>query len=423
MNRRYFIQGLACSVAAKRAIAASDKVNVAIIGVRGRGRALAGTLAAIPEANIVSLCDVDETVFDRCAAAITEKSRPKPAYAKDLRKVLDDKSIDAVVIATPDHWHGPATLLACQAGKDVYVEKPASHNLREGRLMVEAAREHKRIVQLGTQARSRPSTNRAMEVVNSGKIGRILMAKAWNVQLRENIGHKNDSPAPATLDYDTWTGPALTLPFNENRCHYKWHWHWNYGTGDIGNDGVHQMDIARWGLGVDVPAKASGMAKKLFFDDDQQTPDTMNITFDYGGKLLMFEMRIWTPYGLEGQDNGVAIYGTEGMVQIGRWPREWGYRIYDKAGKLLTDESKGGDGFEVHHLSNFLSCVRSRQRPNADIETGHKSTMLCHLGNIVARTGRNINFDPAKEVISGDSEANRYIRREYRKHWSTPKNA
>ncbi|MBI4908360.1 MAG: Gfo/Idh/MocA family oxidoreductase [Acidobacteria bacterium] len=423
MNRRHFLLGSATLPLGRKAIAASDRINLAIIGIRGRGRAIAGAIAGMPQANIAALCDVDETVYSRTLQAVQEKNNSKPPLVKDLRRVLDDKSIDAVAIATPDHWHGPATLLACAAGKDVYVEKPASHNLREGRLMVEAARRHNRVVQLGTQGRSRPSTVRAIERIRAGAIGKVVMAKAWDVQLRDDIGHKNDGPVPAGLDYDTWTGPALMLPFNENRFHYKWHWHWNYGTGDMGNDGVHQMDIARWALGVDVPTKISGMGKKLFFDDDQQTPDTANITYDYGDRALMFEMRIWNPYGMQDMENGVAVYGSTGWMQIGKINRTWGYRIFDKAGKLIDDQSDGRDGNEVHHFQNFFDCIRSRKRPNADIETGHKSTMLCHLGNIVARTGRNLQFHSGSETLVNDADANRFLRREYRKHWSTPKGA
>ena len=424
MNRRYFLPALSAGLAVgRKAVAASDKINIAMIGVRGRGRSIAGSLASMPQTNFVALCDVDESVYERAANVVAEKKGAKPPFVKDLRKVLDDKAIDAVFIATPDHWHAPATILACNAGKDVYVEKPASHNLREGRLMVEAARKNNRVVQLGTQSRSRPSTIRAIEQVRSGRIGKAIMAKAWNVQLRDHIGHKEDGPVPAGLDYDTWMGPTVPMPFNENRFHYKWHWNWNYGTGDAGNDGVHQMDIARWALGVDVPNRISGMARKMFFDDDQQTPDTMNLTFEFGDKALLFEMRIWNPYGMEGQDNGVAVYGTEGMVQVGRWTGPWGYRVFDKKGKIVHDESDGKDGAELWHFQNFFDSMASRKKPNADIETGHQSTMLCHLGNIVGRTGRNISFDGAKEMIAGDADAARYLKREYRKHWATPKGA
>ncbi len=418
MNRRYFLQAVAGgAVLARSGVAASEKVTIAIMGVRGRGRALSSEFASLPDVNIAYLCDVDSRVFERATKIVEEKKGKRPQLIGDIRRALEDRTVDAVVIAAPDHWHGPATLVACSAGKDVYVEKPASHNLREGRLMVEAARQHKRIVQVGTQSRSRPSTQKAIEYVKSGKIGKVLMAKAWDVQLRENIGHREDSPVPEGVDYDTWLGPAPALPFNENRFHYKWHWHWNYGTGDIGNDGVHQIDIARWALGVDHPSEVTGMGRKLFFDDDQQTPDTMNLTFNYKDKVLLFEMRIWNPYGLEGQENGVAVYGTQGMMHIGRWEREWGYRVYDEKGKLVFQEY----GSKDEHARNFIDCVRSRKKSNADIEIGHLSTLHAHLGNIVARTGRHLKFDGSTETIVGDADAGRLLGRQYRSHWAAPK--
>ncbi|HZN11704.1 MAG TPA: Gfo/Idh/MocA family oxidoreductase [Blastocatellia bacterium] len=419
MDRRSFVKSaVAAAALAKTVVAASDKVNVAVIGVNGRGKGLAGQFAALPEVNLAYLCDVDERVLGPAADDVVKRGGKRPQTVGDLRRVLDDKSVDAVVIATPDHWHAPATILACDAGKDVYVEKPASHNLREGRLMVEAARRHKRVVQHGTQARSRPSTRRAIEYVKSGKIGRVLMAKAWDVQLRDDIGHREDSAVPPGVDYENWTGPAPMLPFNENRFHYKWHWHWNYGTGDAGNDGVHQIDMARWALGVDYPLGASGMGRKLFFKDDQQTPDTVNLTYDCGDKAIMFEMRIWNPYSMEGVDNGVAIYGSDGMVHIGRWGGKWGYKVFDAKGKEVSfDNANEPDT----HAQNFVDCVRSRQAPNAEIEIGHISTVYAHLANIVARTGRNLKFDPKTENIAGDAEAARLLKRQYRKHWATPK--
>jgi predicted dehydrogenase len=420
MQRRYFLG--AAAVAARAAITPASKVNIAIMGVRGRGRALAGEFAKLDDVNIPYLCDVDPRVVERAMKAVEEKKGRRPELIGDVRRALDDRSVDAIVIAAPDHWHAPATLLACEAGKDVYVEKPASHNLREGRLMIEAARRHKRVVQVGTQARSRPVVRRAVELVHAGRLGKVLMAKAWNVQLRENIGRKPDSAVPAGVDFDAWTGPAPFLPFNENRFHYNWHWNWNYGTGDMGNDGVHQMDIARWALDAGAPLEAAGSARKLFFDDDQQTPDTMNITFSYPGKVLQFEMRIWNPYRMVDIENGVEVYGNEGMMQIGKLEskQKWAFRLFDAKGKVAMMESADEtDG----HARNFIDCVRSRKAPNADIEIGHTSTLHCHLGNIVARTGRTIRFDPATETIAGDAEAGRYLRREYRKHWSAPKGA
>jgi predicted dehydrogenase len=423
MHRRYFIGAALAGVAASRirAVAANDKANIAMIGVGGRGRGLTGGFARQPDVNITYLCDVDQASLERANQVIEKAGKPKAQNVTDMRRLFDAKDVDAVVIATPDHWHAPATILACDAGKDVYVEKPASHNIREGRLMVDAARRNNRIVQVGTQSRSRPSTIRAIELANSGKIGKVIMAKAWNIQLRDDIGHKDDSAVPDGVDYDLWVGPAPWIPFNENRFHYKWHWHWHFGTGDAGNDGAHQLDIARWALGQNYPKRVSGMGGKFFFHDDQQTPDTMNITFDYGEEALIWEMRIWNPYGMDGQDNGVAIYGTDGSIQIGRWNRHWGYKLFDSTGKLVEHNDANDEGDQ--HMRNFIDCIRSRKLPNADIGISHLSAIHCHLANIVARTGHHVNFDEGTETIPGDPVANVHVKRAYRTHFSTPKGA
>ncbi|MBC7924493.1 MAG: Gfo/Idh/MocA family oxidoreductase [Bryobacteraceae bacterium] len=420
MNRRYFI-GTALGAAAAtqmKAVPPSDQVNVAIIGTGGRGRALIADFAKAPGANIRYLVDTDQASLEKAMGIIKKLNLPTPKTVGDMREVFAAKDVDAVTISTPDHWHAPATILACDAGKDVYCEKPQSHNIREGRLMIDAARRNNRIVQIGTQSRSRPSTIRAIDYVKSGKIGKVLMAKAWNIQLRDDIGHKEDGPVPAGFDYETWLGPAPWIPFNENRFHYKWHWHWHFGTGDAGNDGAHQIDIARWALGVGYPKSASGWARKVFFNDDQQTPDSMNVTFDYGDKALVWEMRIWTPYGMDEIGNGVGVYGTEGMVHIGAYNRKWGYKVFDQKGKLvLHDEEKEPE----QHQQNFIESVRSRKLPNADVGLAHISVIHCHLANIVARTGRNLRFDQETETIIGDEEANLHVKRAYRTHWGTPK--
>ena len=419
MNRRYFFGAAAAGLSAARATAAAtDKVNIGMIGVGGRGRGLLGVYSSLPDVNVTHLCDADQASLERADQVVVNSGKPKPKTTNDMRRLFDDAEVDAVVVATPDHWHAPATILACDAGKDVYVEKPASHNIREGRLMVDAARRNKRIVQVGTQSRSRPSTLKAIEIIKSGNIGDVVMAKAWDVQLRDDIGHKENSAVPEGVDYDTWLGPAPWIPFNENRFHYKWHWHWHFGTGDAGNDGAHQLDIARWALGVDYPKTAKGMGGKFFFDDDQQTPDTMNVTFDYGGKALIWEMRIWNPYGMDGQENGVAVYGSEATVQIGRWDRRWGYKLFDHNGELV--EHNDADDESDDHMRNFVECVRARKLPNADISIGHLSALHCHLANIVARTGRNVAFDQESEQAIDDDEANLHVSRRYRTHWSTP---
>ena len=418
-NRRYFLAAGAAALSRPAAAAPSDTVRVGMIGMGGRGNAImTSELKNVPNIKLTHLCDVDQARLEKAQAGAEKSGYGNVRGSADLRRVLEDKEVDAVIIATPDHWHAPATILACAAGKDVYVEKPVSHNLREGRLMVEAARKYNRVVQAGMQSRSRPSTIKAIEIAHSNRLGRVLMAKAWNSQQRDNIGRKTNATAPLGVDYDTWVGPAEMVPFNENYFHYKWHWNWNFGTGDMGNDGAHQIDQARWALGADLPKRISGSGAKYFFQDDQQTPDTMNMTFDYGGKGLVWEMRIWHDYGLEGIDNGVAVYGTEGFLHIGRWNGKWGHRLFDKVGKL-TDEQQ--DGLPDFHMQNFIDCVISRKRPNCDIEIGHISSAHCHLGNIVTRTGRNVAFNTANESIPNDAEANALLRRKYRNHWATPK--
>jgi predicted dehydrogenase len=421
VNRRYFFGTALGALAASRvkAVPPSDQVNVAIVGVGGRGRALLGDFSRVPGANIRYLVDVDQASLEKAMAVVKKQGiTAAPQMVSDMRRVLEAKDVDAVTIATPDHWHSPAAILACDAGKDVYVEKPPSHNIREGRLVIDAARRNNRIVQVGTQSRSRPSTIRAIDYVKSGKIGKVLMAKAWNVQMRDYIGHKEDGPVPPGVDYETWLGPAPWIPFNENRFHYKWHWHWHFGTGDAGNDGTHQIDIARWALGTSYPQSASGWARKVYFNDDQQTPDSMNVTFDYGDKALIWEMRIWNPYGMEQIDNGVAVYGSDGVVHIGRWDRRWGFKVFDKDGKMvLHDPEKEPEA----HQRNFIESVRSRKLPNADIGIGHLSVIHCHLANIVARAGRNVRFDAGTESVIADDEANLYVKRTYRTHWGTPK--
>ena len=402
---------------------ANDKITVCLMGAGGRGRTMAEWFGALPDVRIPVICDVDENVVGPVMKKVTESQGKAPALVSDIRRVLDDKSIDVIVMATPLHWHAPGMILACDAGKDVYVEKPASHNIREGGLMVESARRNKRIVQMGIQSRSRPVTQRFVEYVQSGRLGKTPAAKVWNVQMRRNIGHKQDEPVPAGVDYDIWTGPLAKLPFNRNRYHGTVNWHWHFGTGDIGNDGVHWLDIARWAMGVGYPRHVSGMGAKLFFDDDQQTPDTMNITYDFGDKIIQFEQRLWNSYRLEGSENTVAVYGSEGMAQVGRWQGgHHEFRVFDAAGKMIHSDREPSPDFN-HHARNFIDRVKDRKPPAGDIEAGHMSTVLCHLGNIVARTKRAVRFDGKTEQVVGDADANRLVRREYRRHWSTPKGA
>lgn len=395
---------------------ASERVQVAVMGLRGRGRSLAQGFAGMPDAQVAYLCDVDENVLSRVASDVAAKQSASPKLVRDVRKVLEDPAVDALVVATPDHWHALATVWGCQHGKHVYVEKPASQTLWEGRKMVEAARKYKRVVQVGTQCRSAPHYLELMEYIRSGKLGDVHMAKAWNSQLRGNIGHKPDSAVPAGVDYDLWLGPAPQRPFNVNRFHSTWHWNWDYGTGDMGNDGVHDLDIARWGLGVDAPTSVTCAGAKWAHDDDQQVPDTQVVTFMFpdSRQLLVYEQRLWSPYVQEGYENGVAFYGTKGYILVGRA----GWKLIAAGNKPQPTEPRPFS--DEPHRRNFLECIKSGGRPNADIEEGHRSAVLAHLGNIAFRVGRSLTYDGKAETILRDTEAAGLLRREYRSPFEVP---
>ena len=283
-----------------------------VMGVNGRGMELARGFNSGGGAEIAYLCDVDERATARAVKAVADKQARAPQGVKDFRRILDDKNVDALVIAAPDHWHAPATILACAAGKHVYVEKPASHNAREGELAVAAARKHKRVVQLGTQRRSYPSVMEAIGKLKGGVLGRVLMARGWYNNTRASIGHGQAAPVPEWLDYELWQGPAPEKPFRDNFVHYNWHWFWHWGTGELGNNGIHSLDVCRWGLGVDYPIRVTSGGGKYRHDDDQETPDTQTVTFDFGDKSILWEGRSWHPRGFEGSAFGIAFYGEKG---------------------------------------------------------------------------------------------------------------
>ncbi|MBN1817492.1 MAG: Gfo/Idh/MocA family oxidoreductase [Sedimentisphaerales bacterium] len=413
----------ASSKAMKGAVGADDKIRIGMIGPGGHGFGLLQSFAAQKDVEVIYVCDPDANHANRAAKFVEESTGKTPKAAKDLRHVLDDKSVDAVVIATPDHWHAPATILACEAGKHVYVEKPCSHNIREGRLTVEAARRHQRVVQVGTQSRSANYVIQAMQLLREGAVGEVLVAKAWNSQLRRNIGKVKPVDPPAHLDYNLWVGPAPMVPYQSNLLHSSWRWFTGFGTGDIGNDGVHDIDIARWGLGVEThPNRVAAMGGKYFFDDDQQFPDTQYVAYEYemsGGrkKQLIYEQRIWSPYVQEGYENGNAFYGTQGMLILGKHE---GWQLYGPRNEL-RDQRKSRLDSTMHHR-NFLDAIKAGRPLHADIEAGHLSATLAHLGNIATRVGRILHFDPQTESVVDDEEAGQLVRRRYRAgHWAIPK--
>lgn len=443
-NRRDFIKSSAAATAVSAAgtlgfnltsYAGSPNgtIRVACVGVKAQGNSHIREYLKMPNVEIAAICDVDEKVRNQRIGEIEKASGKKPKEYVDIRKLLEDKSIDAISIATPNHWHSLMGIWACQAGKDVYIEKPCSHSYWEGKQLVAAARKYNRIVQHGTNSRSTVALREAMQKLKEGVIGEVYMSRGLCFKWRDTIGKKPDSAVPAGVDYDLWTGPAPKRPFNENRFHYNWHWNWDYGNGDIGNQGIHEMDICRWGLGVTLPTKVFSMGGHFMFDDDQNTPNTMvsNLEFDVNGKkkIIVFEVRHWMSNneggigqrkdekGLVRDSNviGNIFYGSEGYMTIE------GYNSYKtflgRKQEPGPSRSEGGSNW-----ANFIKAVQSRKREdlNADIEEGHLSSALMHLANISYRTGHCLEFDPVKEVIAGNPKANAMLRDKYRAPFVVP---
>lgn len=428
--RRSFFQQSSLAMAVGLAVAAThrvqanataDKLRVGVIGLGGQGKAHLKGYLENQDVEVAWLCDADATRLNE-AQVLANGAKA----TRDLRQILDDKSVDFVSIATPDHWHTPAAVLALQAGKHVYVEKPCSHNVREGRLLIEAARKSGKLVQHGTQSRSAPWIREAMKALQDGIIGDVVVAKAWDVQFRPPIGQAAPSDTPATLDYDTWVGPASMVPYQANRSHYTWHWWYDFGTGDAGNDGVHEIDIARWGLGVNHhPSRVAAVGGKYVHQDDQQFPDTMTAVFEYPAtdqqklsKQLIFEMRLWSRYHPHNMDNANEFLGTKGRMLFTKRGK---VQVFDERGKEIEFRISEDRSVSVAtHQKNFIAAIRGEAALHADAETAHLSSTLPHLANLACRIGRSYGFDPQSETIPNDPEANRLLTRVYREsHWGS----
>jgi predicted dehydrogenase len=429
--RRDFLGGAAAAFAStiflsQRVFGANDRVRVALCGVRGRGKDHLHNYSKIKNVEIAAVCDVDENVVRERLAQIDRMGLPKPATYTDVRKLLENKSIDAVSIATPNHWHALMAIWACQAGKDVYVEKPCTHNIWEGKQLVAASNKYNRVVQHGTQTRSDTAVRDAVQKMRDGLIGDIYMARGLCYKWRDTIGRTPPSPVPAGVDYDLWTGPAPKHDFTRNRFHYNWHWFWDYGNGDLGNQGVHQVDVARWGMGLGLPTKVSAMGGHFMFDDDQQTPNTLTCSFEFDNpnskrRLITFEVRHWmsnheaqigTPeLGTPRGHNSVGdiFYGSKGYLSTGDEDAAT-YRAW--LGKDQEPQPAVHEGKEVAHFQNFIDCVVSRKKEalQAPIEEGHISCALVHLANASYRLGRTLNFDPVTEQVINDDEAANLLR-------------
>lgn len=427
LTRRHFFHTSALGLSSTAALVAArsavnDQLAIALIGFNSMGFFHLNQVAANPGARIVALCDVDDSVLARGEKRVKETEGHTPRTTRDFRTIIDDPSIDAVVIATPHHWHCPIAIPALLAGKDVYLEKPASHVFQEGRLLVDAARKENRIVQHGTQMRSSPVLEHAKEVLASGILGDIKITKAWNVQDRGFARPVKDSAAPAGVDYERWLGPAEKLPFNKNRFHRTWRLFREYGNGDFGDDGAHDLDMAAWGLGVkEHPVQITAHGSNIQPAGYREFPDNMNVSFRFAdGRVLIYEDRLFTPYGMHGVDSGNAFYGTQGYMIFSR---RGFFRTY--LGREEEPGPKSGEAGRVgapvpSHMQNFLDSVRSRKPTKADAQVAHLTCGLIHLGEIAYRTRSVLQFDPTLEKITGNPQANNMLTKTYRQPFGLP---
>ncbi len=408
---------------------ANDRIRVALIGCGGQGRGDLRQMLRLKNIECVALCDVDDAQSAEAKKQITEPVGQKPQLVtKDFRKVLEQKDIDAVIIGTPDHWHALPTIMACQAGKDVYVEKPLSISVAEGRAMVNAARKYNRVVQMGTQQRSATHFTQAVDYVKSGKLGKIRLVRAWAYQdWMGNIPKVPDSDPPPTVDYDMWLGPATKRPFNKNRFHFNFRWYWDYSGGLMTDWGVHMIDIAVWGMNVKAPLSTMAIGGKYGFPDDaEETPDTQQVLFEFSDFSMLWEHATAIGRGPEARDHGVAFHGNNGTLVVDRG----GWEVYSeierkgnaRANKMMPmpRQATGNEEYHFLHVKNFVECLKSRNKPNSDVETGHNSTMVCHLGNLAFRLGRKIKWDVENEKAVGDAEAQALVNKPYREPWKLP---
>jgi len=430
VSRRTFVKSTAgaAAVAAmaaptlvpKKVFGANDQIRIAVLGMHGRGKSHVNGYEKLDNVQVVTMCDPDMRVLRERNKQFGEKYNKKYHLEQDLRKVFDDKDIDAVSIATCNHWHALATIWACQAGKDVYVEKPGSHNIFEGRKMVEAAAKYDRIVQHGVQLRSSKAIKEVVQAMRDGIIGRVYMARGLVYRWRGDIGKKGFSTPPDDLDYNLWLGPAQYQPYSEDWVHYNWHWQWNFGNGDVGNQGIHETDLCMWGLDVGLPTNITAMGGKYLWDDSKETPELLSSVYNYPEekKVIEFEVRPWATNKEDGVKVGNIFYGDKGFVKVFGYSK---YEVWQLVGKEKYEKVKEGDE-GGDHFANFINAVRAHDKSILDgpVETAHLASGLAHLGNISYRLGRQLEFDPDSEVFSNDSEANAMLTRDYREPFVVP---
>jgi predicted dehydrogenase len=405
---------------------ANEKIMAACMGVNSRGLAVGTNFAAQKNAEVLYVCDVDSKAADKCMEAVEKIQQKRPMASPDFRKALEDKNLDVLIVTAPDHWHAPAAILACAAGKHVYLEKPCSHNPNEGEWVVKAAAKYNRVLQMGNQRRSWPNVAAAIAEVHAGVIGRPYFAKAWYTNNRPSIGKGKEVEVPAWLNYELWQGPAPRKPYRDNLIHYNWHWFWNWGTGEALNNGTHMVDLARWGLGVEYPIRVSSAGGRYRYQDDWQTPDTqvINLEFD-NNSAITWEGRSCNGRSVEGTSVGVMFYGETGSLLI-----ESGnsYKIYDLKNTLVKEvkdnftinalnTSDPAQELDALHIQNFFDGIKKGVKVNSDILSGHQSTLLVQLGNIALRSGHTLHTDPKNGHILNDKEAMKYWSRDYQPGW------
>lgn len=434
MNRKEFIKNVSLASAGVTILnfpvfgknAPSNKVVLAVMGVNSRGAYLAECYSQLPNVEIAYLCDVEEKAIANGLKPFANKDR-KPTIIKDIHELVNKKDFDALVVATPDHWHTPAAILGVTHGKHVYVEKPCGHNPYEGELLVQAMKKYpKQLIQMGNQRRSMPNLINAVKEVREGLIGNAYFAKAWYANNRKSIGYGKKIPVPLTLNFELWQGPAPRRDYQDNLVHYNWHWFWHWGTAETCNNGTHEIDMCRWFLNVDYATKVTSAGGRYAFKDDWQTPDTQVATFEFGNdKSITWEGRSCNKMVQEGGSRGFIIYGDKGtLINSGNDD----YKVYDPENKLVKEvkSAASNDGtntvsatgnLDFFHFHNFVDSVRGEATINSPINEGHKSVLLCHLANIAQRTGRTLHCDPKNGHILNDAAAMKYWRREYEKGW------
>ncbi len=434
VTRREFLDALAVSAATlavgatarsySHILGSNDRLNFAVVGLNGRANGLLSALKANHSAARVShVCDVDSDILRKFAGSVQQEMGEAPSAEKDFRRILEQRDVDAIAIATPDHWHGPMAIAGLQAGKHVYVEKPCSHNPAEGVMLVQAQQKYRKLVQMGTQQRSSPHTIEIVEKIHQGIIGRPYFAKAWYSNVRKSIGTGKEVPVPAQLDWDLWQGPAPRRPYRDNVQPYNWHWFRLYGTGETLNNGTHEVDVCRWALGVDYPSKVTSSGGRYHFKDDWQFYDTLVTSFEYDDKMITWEGKSCEGMKYYGRDRGSAIMGTTGTVLIDRG----GYEIYDlsgnktsevKAGSVTTSADLiGRDSMTDAHLANFIAAIRNGEKLNAPVSDGNITVTMLQLSNIAWEVGRELHLDMKDGRIQGDPEAMKMWGREYEKGW------